>query len=145
MSTPSLPLLLEAEQLNKRDSQQRDKLLIIDVSSQENYDKHHLPGAIHLAPKSLQCGSPPTPGKLPSKEQLSALFSSIGLSPDKHVICYDDEGGGWAGRLIWTLDVLGHQHYSYLNGGIMPRNSPLPTASNGCLWTISIRNTAIDN
>ena len=27
----------------------------------------------------------------------------------------------------------------------VPRNSPLPTASNGCPWTISIRNTAIDN
>ena len=23
-----------------------------------------------------------------------------------------------AGRFIWTLDIIGHEHYSYLNGGI---------------------------
>ncbi|HBP69625.1 MAG TPA: thiosulfate sulfurtransferase, partial [Alcanivorax sp.] len=34
------------------------------------------------------------------------------------VVAYDDEGGGWAGRLLWTLDVIGHKKYSYLNGGI---------------------------
>ncbi|MEQ8953713.1 MAG: rhodanese-like domain-containing protein, partial [Gammaproteobacteria bacterium] len=34
-------------------------------------------------------------------------------------IAYDDEGGGWAGRLIWTLDVLGHGHASLLNGGLV--------------------------
>ena len=37
---------------------------------------------------------------------------------DKLVIVYDDEGGGWAGRLIWTLDMIGHKHYRYLNGGM---------------------------
>lgn len=33
-------------------------------------------------------------------------------------VVYDDEGGGWAGRFIWLLDVIGHKHYHYLNGGI---------------------------
>ena len=54
----------------------------------------------------------------PLRKSLTAWFSEVGLTPDKHVISYDDEGGGWAGRLIWTLDVLGHRNYSYLNGGI---------------------------
>ena len=40
------------------------------------------------------------------------------MTPDTHIVCYDDEGGGWAGRFIWTLDVIGHNNYSYLNGGI---------------------------
>ena len=31
---------------------------------------------------------------------------------------YDDEGGGWAGRFIWLLDVIGHHRYHYLNGGL---------------------------
>jgi len=46
------------------------------------------------------------------------LFSRIGYEQDKHIVVYDDEGGGWAGRFIWTLDLIGHTHYSYLNGGI---------------------------
>ena len=115
MST-SLPLLIEAEQLAGHLG--NEQLLILDASSANNYAKHHLPGAIHIAPSSLQCGIKPAAGKLPSTEQLTTLFSTLGLTPDVHVIAYDDEGGGWAGRLIWTLDVLGHSHYSYLNGGI---------------------------
>ncbi len=110
------PLLIEAPQL--ADALHDPKLLILDTSSAANYAKHHVPGAVHIAPAELQCGIKPAVGKLPSKEQLQALFSRVGLTPDKHVIAYDDEGGGWAGRLIWTLDVIGHRNYSYLNGGL---------------------------
>jgi thiosulfate/3-mercaptopyruvate sulfurtransferase len=110
------PLLIEASQL--ADALHEPKLLILDTSSAENYAKHHVPGAVHIAPAELQCGVKPAVGKLPTHEQLQALFSRVGLSADKHVIVYDDEGGGWAGRLIWTLDVIGHRNYSYLNGGL---------------------------
>lgn len=120
MTSINLPLLLEAEQLAQYLSQEKfdDKLLILDVCTAENYAKHHIPSALHIAPQSLQAGIPPVPGKLPSHAQLESLFSRVGLSSDKHVIVYDDEGGGWAGRLIWTLDVIGHKNYSYLNGGL---------------------------
>jgi thiosulfate/3-mercaptopyruvate sulfurtransferase len=118
MSRHSLPLLIEADQLEQWLASKPDNVLILDVCSQANYQQHHLPGAIHIDPKSLQCGTAPTPGKLPCIEQLNALFSAVGLNPEQHVIVYDDEGGGWAGRLIWTLDVIGHPHYSYLNGGL---------------------------
>ena len=111
-----LPLLIEPKQLQTLLGDKR--LLILDTSSADNHRKHHIPGAIHIAPASLQCGLKPAAGKLPSVEQLTALFSAVGLTDDLHVIVYDDEGGGWAGRLIWTLDVLGHQRYSYLNGGL---------------------------
>ncbi len=119
MTSTNLPLLLEAEQLaNYLEHNTDDNLLILDVCTADNYAKHHIPGAIHISPQSLQAGSAPVPGKLPSKEQLKQLFSDVGLNDSKHVIAYDDEGGGWAGRLIWTLDVLGHKNYSYLNGGL---------------------------
>jgi thiosulfate/3-mercaptopyruvate sulfurtransferase len=116
MSNPVLPLLVEPEQLE----QQLDNpdLFILDVSSATSYAQGHVPAAIHLPPQHLVCGVQPATGKLPSNDQLKAVFSQIGLKPSHHVVVYDDEGGGWAGRLIWTLDVLGHQQYSYLNGGI---------------------------
>ncbi len=117
-----LPLLIEPEQLQALLNDQgpgKDDLLILDVSSADNYARHHVPGAIHIPPSALVSGVKPATGKLPEAERLQALFSAIGLSADKHVIAYDDEGGGWAGRLIWTLDVLGHKNYSYLNGGLV--------------------------
>lgn len=110
------PLLLEPEELLPHLGD--ENLLIIDQSKIETYLNAHIPNAIHLDFKDLQLGQKPTPGALPSLEQLSVVFSNLGLTLDKHVIVYDDEGGGWAGRLIWALDMIGHSRYSYLNGGI---------------------------
>lgn len=114
MST--LPLLLEPAELIPALGQ--NNLLIVDLSRRAVYEQAHVPGAVHLDFGLLQAGVQPAPGKLPDNAQLSQVLSSIGLTADKHVIAYDDEGGGWAGRLIWTLDMIGHSQYSYLNGGI---------------------------
>jgi thiosulfate/3-mercaptopyruvate sulfurtransferase len=62
-------------------------------------------------------GAPPAQGKLPEQERLQHIADYLGITPDTHVIAYDDEGGGWAGRLLWTLDIIGHKNWSYLNGG----------------------------
>ena len=110
------PLLLEPEELLPLLND--ENLLIIDQSKADTYLNAHIPGAIHLDFKDLQFGQKPTPGALPSLEQLSVVFSNLGLTIDKHVVVSDDEGGGWAGRLIWVLDMIGHSRYSYLNGGI---------------------------
>ena len=89
------PLLIEPQDLQA--ALHDERLLIIDQSARAHYDQGHLPGALHLDFKDLQLGQKPTPGALPSLEQLSQVFSALGLTPDKHVIVYDDEGGGWAG------------------------------------------------
>ncbi len=109
-----LPLVLEPAELN----QHLDEVVVIDLCREENYLRAHVPGAIHVHPGQLIRGEKPAVGKLPTLEQLEDLFGNIGYSPEQHIVVYDDEGGGWAGRMIWTLDVIGHKHYSYLNGGI---------------------------
>lgn len=111
-----LDLIIEPTQLEA--CLDHPELLIIDLSQTQTYVQSHVPGAIHITPAELVCGIPPASGKLPTLEQLTNLFARIGYTPDKHIVVYDDEGGGWAGRFIWTLDVIGHSAYSYLNGGI---------------------------
>ncbi len=132
--SPLLPLLIEPEDLVPYLG--KEQILIIDVCSTDNYNNQHLPGAVHVPPAELQCGEKPAPGKIPRKRRLDALFSAAGLNKNKHVVVYDDEGGGWAGRLIWTLDVLGHTRYSYINGGLhawlaagLPTDNELPTSA----------------
>lgn len=110
------PLILEPEEL--LENPDRELLLLIDLCPAPIYHQAHLPGAIHVRPAELISGLKPATGKLPSKRQLESLFSRIGLTSDHHVIAYDNEGGGWAGRFIWTLDVIGHSKASFLNGGI---------------------------
>ena len=100
------PLLLEPSQL-AASLPPDGKVLIIEQAARDNYLQNHIPGSVWLDFKRLQLGTAPTPGALPSMAQLSAVFSELGLTPDTHVICSDDEGGGWAGRLIWVLDCLG--------------------------------------
>lgn len=101
------------------DSNNVDKhICIVDLSSQDSYEQGHIPGAVFLPFQSLLCGTAPAPGKIASTENLNTVFSYLGLNDDTHFIVYDDEGGGWAGRFIWTLDAIGHKNYSYLDGGI---------------------------
>ncbi len=116
MNTESLPLILEPQLLSEIIP--NSNLLIVAVVQAAVFDSHHIPGSVLVEPAELVCGIKPAVGKLPGADQLSALFSRIGLSDDRHVIVYDDEGGGWAGRFIWTLDVLGQKDYSYLDGGL---------------------------
>mgnify|MGYP003387865995 FL=1 len=109
--------LIESESLSERLNE--PNLLIVDLCNDALYSRKHIPGAVHVSPKTLMAGSFPTPNMLPSIEQISAIINSIGLTEEKHVIAYDDEGGGWAGRFLWTLDVIGHKNWSYLNGGLI--------------------------
>jgi thiosulfate/3-mercaptopyruvate sulfurtransferase len=115
MNSP-LPSLIEPAQLEAVLGD--PELLIVDLSQPQTYARLHVPGALHVNPAALVCGLPPAPGKLPSPAQLRALFSGIGYRADRHVVIYDDEGGGWAGRFAWTLEVIGHHRYSLLDGGL---------------------------
>jgi len=140
----NLPLLLSPQQmlavLERHSDRNSDRtgdrpddkpdLLILDTSSADSYRQGHLRGAIHVPPQALVSGQPPATGRLPDHERLTALFRAVGLTDDKHVLVYDDEGSGWAGRLIWTLDAIGHRKYSVLDGGIIAwRALGLPTTT----------------
>lgn len=129
-----LPLLLEPEQLVAH--LHEANLLIIDLCKASVYQQAHIPHALWLNHRTLVSGEFPAAGNLPSLSQLTEVFNKLGLTPEKHVVVYDDEGGGWAGRLIWTLDVIGHRHYSYLNGGLhawLAANAPIENTPNRAL------------
>lgn len=93
-------------------------IAIIDVGKEGIYTQAHLPNAVHINYLRLQQGTLPAPGLPPSDEQLEQLFSELGLTPNTLVVAYDDEGGTRAARLLWLLELAGHQYYCYLNGGI---------------------------
>ncbi len=115
MPEPLLPLLMEPEEFARLP--RHDTLRLVDLSSPDQYQKAHIPGAVHLAP-ARTASSPPIPGFLPSYEQLQQLLGELGHHAGLHYVVYDDEGGGWAGRFIWLLDSVGHKNYSYINGGL---------------------------
>ena len=109
-------LLIDAEQLVPHLG--NDKLRIVDLSRASVYDQLHIPHALHLKPKFLVRQDEQATGLLPDVEGLQELIRYLNISAEHHVVVYDDEGGAWAGRLIWNLHCLGFENTSLLNGGI---------------------------
>lgn len=113
----ALPLIIEPSELQNH--LQDPNLLIIDLCKHAQYVQVHIPGAIWLDYGYITAINRPTMGLLPDEDQISRVLSAIGMTPDKHVVAYDEEGGGKAARLIWTLHALGHNKTSLLNGGLI--------------------------
>jgi thiosulfate/3-mercaptopyruvate sulfurtransferase len=114
--TTDIPLLLEPEQLQSMLGEKR--LVVIDLCKQTTYAQRHIPGAVHLAYNRIVASKQPVHGLLPDPEVLAQTLSEHGIGNHNHVVTYDDEGGGNASRLLWTLEAMGHRHYSLLNGGL---------------------------
>lgn len=112
----NLPLVIEPAEL--ADRLDAPDLILLDLSSAARYAAGHIPGARWVDTKRTQLGAPPAPGLLPEQAQLEALFADIGHHANAVYVVYDDEGGPWAGRFIWLLDVIDHQRYHFLNGGL---------------------------
>ena len=131
MADALLPVIVEPDALEA--ALGTDGLLIVDLNEAQVYAQGHVPGAVNLAYASLIGPRPPAMGTIASADQLSAALSGIGLSPDHHVVAYDGEGTGKASRFLWTLDVIGHENFSLLNGGLhswAAEGHPIETTSN---------------
>lgn len=133
------PSLLEALRQREPD------VLVVDVGSAERYARGHVPGAVLVTPAELLDGQPPAPGRLPDLERLEALFGRLGLTRGTLVVACDDEGGGWAGRLLWTLEVIGHERWALLDGGLHAwRDSGLPFSTEPAVRTPTRLDLEID-
>jgi len=115
-SKPNLPLLCEPEALQEKLND--PSVLVVDLSQKEAYQEGHIPGSIQLDYPAILGIHPPVMGLVPDEQQLKQAMGSIGLTPETHVVACDNEGGGRASRLIWTLELIGHTRFSLLNGGV---------------------------
>lgn len=108
-----------------------DTVLIDARGGQDSHQRYlngHLKNAIyadldkHLAAKvtdASQGGRHP----LPDVTEFSALLGNWGITPQSHVIIYDDKSAAFAAaRLWWMLRALGHEKLQVLNGGLQVAN-----------------------
>jgi thiosulfate/3-mercaptopyruvate sulfurtransferase len=144
---PSLPLLVEPAELES--ALDMPQLLLVDLNRAEIYAAAHVPGAVRLEYADITAAQPPAMGLLPDAAQLSRVMSAIGLTPDSHVVAYDADGNSRAARFLWTLEALGHAHYSLLNGGLNAwqhegrRVSNKPVAATPSVYKATIRSDVI--
>jgi len=116
-ATPSLPLVIEPEALQA--IQHNPDILIIDLSTEKQFRQTHIEGAVFVNYDYIVGVKKPVFGLLPDPLQFSQLINTLGITQDTHIIAYDEEGGGKAARLIWTLHAMGHTKASLLNGGFI--------------------------
>lgn len=111
-----LPLLIEPAELASRLN--APELILVDLTPAARYAEGHIPGARHVDTRRTQLGQPPAPGLLPVWSDFQALLGELGHRADAVYVLYDDEGGPWAGRFGWLLDLIGHRRWHHLNGGL---------------------------
>ena len=118
--------IIEASEL--LDLQNSDNLVLVAVTTgpkaKELYQEKHLDNALFLDLNTqlsnikadfAQGGRHP----LPEINDFAHLLGSTGVTPNSHVVVYDDKNGAnAAARLWWMLKAIGHVNVQVLNGGI---------------------------
>lgn len=91
---------------------------IVAVDTADAFADAHLPGAHMLAMADFTAKDGAIGGLIPDDATLADVFSQAGLRNDAHIVAYDRAGDGQASRLLYTLDVMGHEKFSLLDGGL---------------------------
>lgn len=119
-----VPIISPADVLALR---QQSHFILIDARSgpnaKENYEKQHLAGALWVdlendlsekTDNAAQGGRHP----LPPVKKFAYLLGQLGITPDSHVVVYDDKNGAnAAARFWWMLRAVGHEKVQVLDGG----------------------------
>lgn len=115
-------------------------VVVVDASGGKdavsNYAKKHLKGALFadVNEQLANVGDDAAKGgrhPLPTVAQFSQTLSQLGITPETHVVVYDDmNGANAAARFWWMLRAIGHERVQVLNGGLQAaERAGLPISS----------------
>jgi thiosulfate/3-mercaptopyruvate sulfurtransferase len=94
-------------------------VVVLHVARDEaEFRAGHIPGARWVPLSSIIVEREGIPNELPETEALLEVFARAGISDHTQVVVYGDLGGLSAARAFFTLDYLGHEHVSLLDGGL---------------------------
>lgn len=96
-----------------------NNLVLIDMSDDMQYQRFHIPGAIHLPYGILNQRNKKGVSLSAGTQQITRFLGLLGITRNTHVIIYDDTAGLNASRLLWELQKLNHPQVSILNGGLV--------------------------
>ena len=122
---PRLDMVVSTQWLAEHASD--PKLVILQVSSPDDFKDAHVPGARLMPPQKfvIQQGT-----ELPPVDQLKTAFEGVGISDDSRVVVYTTNWGPMATRLIFTLNYVGFDNAALLDGGLekwMDEKRPVST------------------
>ena len=110
------PVVVDARWL--KDHIEDPEIRIIDTRSSIDYRKGHVKNSLNIQISDLVKAKRGLPAMCSSKEDIESLLSSKGIGNQTFVIAYDNFGGIFASRLLWTLEYYGHERIGIFNGSI---------------------------
>lgn len=93
--------------------------LVDPTKGHDTYRSGHIPGALFVDLDTDLAAPPGMSGRhpLPDPATFATTLGRLGITPDTHVVVYDDQGGRTAARLWWMLRSIGHEAVQVLDGG----------------------------
>ena len=107
-------VLVETDWLAGKLSDPSVRVVEVDVDTAA-FDLGHIPGAIGWAWNTQLCDT--LRRDILPKEQLEALLSSAGVTPEATIVLYGDSNNWFAAWAFWQLKIYGHKDVRILNGG----------------------------
>jgi len=110
---PNASILIDPDQLHRKLNDKN--LCVLDVRSQDEYDRGHIPGAPRVEVgdwKNLSTAD----GGLRDTKGWTDKVSPLGLRKEMHVVVYGSKLSDTA-RIWWLLKYVGVKNASILNGG----------------------------
>lgn len=111
--------------ISARDVRALPGALLVDCRTDPKaYRAGHLPGAHHAQLErdlAAPAADPAHGGRhpLPDPAAFAAALGRWGITPDSHVIAYDDQqGANAAARFWWLVTALGHPRIQVVDGGL---------------------------
>ncbi|MFP4181665.1 MAG: sulfurtransferase [Thiohalospira sp.] len=110
------PWIISPEELSRR-LEGEANLRVIDLGDADTFARGHIPGSVQIPFEAIIHSDGVIKGLLADATELSRHLEAAGVTPETTVIACDDEGGGRAARLLWTLATAGHPRAALLDGG----------------------------
>jgi thiosulfate/3-mercaptopyruvate sulfurtransferase len=107
-------VLVETDWLADHLSDPSIRVVEVDVDTAA-YDLGHIRGAIGWAWNTQLCDT--IRRDILPKEELEALLSKSGISPETMIVLYGDNNNWFAAWAFWQLKIYGHEDVRILNGG----------------------------
>lgn len=88
------------------------------LNAQEEYQRHHIPGAVFFDIDDIAESDTSLPHMLPSPVKFSSKVRKLGLGDGVRIVVYDQRGLFSSARVWWTFRYFGHEDVAILDGGL---------------------------
>lgn len=100
------------------DNLDNPEIRIVDMRQSQKYWNGHVRNAINIQLADIAKAIGNLPCMCISEEEISNILGSRGINNQHTIVAYDDDFGGTAARLFWTLEYFGHSKVKIFEGNI---------------------------